>query len=138
MSTSSNLISDFNLLDFFTAVDAARLPRYQEWSNGVIIGETPWEQKVESAGVSTLATGDLNNDGFDDVLVSIGDTKLPYPVVLLSRGDGTFKQETRFDGPSAVRTLREAQIIDMNNDGYKDIVTFPAPHGWKVEVQGLE
>jgi hypothetical protein len=66
----------------------------------------------------SLAVGDLNRDGYLDVVV-IGGIDVGEVMVLLGNGDGTFQPQTiyRWEGyyPESVA------IADVNGDGYPDL-----------------
>lgn len=66
----------------------------------------------------TLAAGDFNNDGVDDLIVG---NRGSYDLsILVSNGDGTFAPETRIG-----RTAGSAPSVsaDFNRDGYEDCIT---------------
>lgn len=60
---------------------------------------------------------DLNGDGFDDIVVA--NTSSADISVLLSRGDGTFDVQRRFD---TLAVASEVEIADVNNDGIPDVM----------------
>jgi hypothetical protein len=71
---------------------------------------------------SGLATGDLNGDGYGDVVAvnaKYGVTS-PYVSVLLGNGDGTFMDPVNY--PIAGTYSAAAVIDDVNGDGKLDIV----------------
>ena len=70
-----------------------------------------------------VMTGDLDNDGFRDVLVL---TYIGQPLILYkNNGDGTFSEVTPFTGPNGLGSVMAqsfaAAFGDVNLDGYLDI-----------------
>ncbi len=74
-----------------------------------------------TAGVTTLGvvTGDINNDGFRDILIL---TDLGYENMLYqNNGDGTFSRLVTALGTSTTERSVSATMGDVNKDGYLDI-----------------
>jgi enediyne biosynthesis protein E4 len=74
-----------------------------------------------TAGVTTLGvvTGDVNNDGFRDILIL---TDLGYENMLYqNNGDGTFSRLVTALGTSTTERSVSATMGDVNEDGYLDI-----------------
>ena len=68
----------------------------------------------------TLASGDLNKDGAQD-LVSFNTDGLNSSVsIILGNGDGTYKPATNLDLPNQV--IQFGAVDDVNNDGKLDVV----------------
>lgn len=76
---------------------------------------------------------DINNDGLDDLLAEDTDLFNETPVnenqwnVLISNGDGTFRDETALRIPYVQPSLRERlyveiQVVDFDEDGFRDII----------------
>jgi len=72
---------------------------------------------VSTSTALTLASGDLNNDGFDDLIFNNFASDLIR--VKLSNGDGYFRTRTLFTD----QLPYSSTIGDINNDGKLDIVT---------------
>jgi hypothetical protein len=94
----------------------------------VLVGTTPYGSfqpetlitlPTACAFGNTLATGDLNNDGFADIVVNCSDAnQAVHAYTLLSNGDGTFAAAV------AMSNVFGAQIAlsDINRDGKLDLV----------------
>jgi hypothetical protein len=118
--------SNFKFSEHFNYVKGFELPAYIVYTDGSL---TPRIQNENYSMISHPFVGDLNNDGFDDIILTYQDT-YTKPVILLSNGDGTFRENTSLDDNTKRRHIRNGLIIDINNDGYKDFVGFAAPHGF--------
>jgi hypothetical protein len=67
---------------------------------------------------------DLNYDGLDDMLlyVSDGDFGAPFMQVLISNGDGTFRDETTTRNPNQnFDVMSDYQLHDLDGDGHPDL-----------------
>lgn len=82
-----------------------------------------WDSLVEGAQVS-----DFNQDGLDDLLlINTNNNAEPWDhrlQLLISNGDGTYTDETtsRLPEPAGNTTNTLTFIVDLNNDGYPDIL----------------
>ncbi len=110
------------------------------------LGNGKFEEVSEKAGVETLwpwgvATGDFNNDGFEDVFLPSG-LGYPFPYwknrLLMNQGDETFAERSRpegiepprrgkfleekIGGKDAARSSRCAAVADFSGTGRLDIV----------------
>src|SRR5690606_37092207 len=67
--------------------------------------------------VGGASAGDLDGDGFDDVLLTTG----REVHLLLNRGDGTFRDVTAASGLGEVLHANAALIVDLDGDGDADV-----------------
>jgi len=107
------------------------LPWYQQWTYGT-------SSNVSIAGLSMpgiRAVGDFNNDNLDDLVIHFGDVSI-LPIVLLSNGDGTFRQSTAVPIDAERRHIRNGDAQDINGDGNLDFIGYTSPHGTKESVLG--
>jgi Ca2+-binding RTX toxin-like protein len=83
---------------------------------------SPKSYSVGAVGVTPtgIATGDFNNDGKLDVVVSNVSRSAQNVSVLIGDGEGAFK--SRMDLPTTGTAL-SVQTADFNGDGHLDIVT---------------
>src|SRR5262249_40707791 len=106
-----------------------------------------FEEVSDKAGLETwwpwgIATGDFDNDGYEDVFLPSG---MGYPfyywphALMMNNGDGTFTDraaelgvepprggrylEERIGGRRAARSSRSAAAADFTNSGRLDVVT---------------
>lgn len=74
-----------------------------------------------------IAAGDLNNDGFDDALTrkefSISFTENERLQIMLGSDNGLVETGYYLDGTESVsNSSRSVSFIDLNNDGFQDVV----------------
>jgi Ca2+-binding RTX toxin-like protein len=72
------------------------------------------------ASPTAIALGDLNGDGYQD-MVTVNKTGLGVASVRLGLGDGTFGDPTGY--ATVLKGLYDVELVDMDNDGDLDIVT---------------
>lgn len=79
--------------------------------------------------VKYATIGDINNDGLVDILVeSGGGYKQPLSHFYINQGNGKFIADTfripqaLLMGPSGQWRFSKSSLVDLNNDGFKDIV----------------
>lgn len=72
-------------------------------------------------GLSSVAWGDYNNDGYLDILLTgRNDASHPYTIIYKNNGDGTFTEQTNATLTST--SSGSAALGDYDNDGYLDIL----------------
>ncbi|WP_104811889.1 FG-GAP repeat domain-containing protein [Aureitalea marina] len=67
---------------------------------------------------SGVAIGDLNNDGFQDIVFAGNDSP---NVIYLNNGDMTFRDISKSAGIQSNRWSTGINLVDINKDGYLDI-----------------
>lgn len=124
-------IATLTIADKYSTTVSFKVPWYQQWTNGTTIN-------MSIAGLSMpgiRAVGDFNNDNLDDLVVHFGDV-LIQPIVLLSNGDGTFRQSNAVPLDAERRHIRNGDAQDINGDGNLDFIGYTSPHGTKESLLG--
>lgn len=80
-----------------------------------------------------VAVGDLNADGFEDLVIPIGDS-VGFIEVKLGTGGGEFRNGVRYD---AITNTTNPTIIDLNEDGILDIVVINQYQKQIAFLQGI-
>jgi Bacterial Ig-like domain (group 3)/FG-GAP-like repeat len=77
-----------------------------------------------NCGVAFAVPGDFNKDGSQDVAVMQYDGTLN---ILLGNGSGSFAAPVVYSNPNVSTTeIQQGFVVDVNNDGYPDILAFDA------------
>ena len=132
-SHQSIAIGDFNndgnqdlvILNFY-AVSATIRPGDgtgafpEAYRSEVILAEPPWTHPGNSAGPVSVAIGDFNNDGNQDLAVA--NRNASKVAIRLGDGKGLFFGSTEIEVDNGAMPLAVA-IADFNNDGNQDFVT---------------
>ncbi len=124
-------IATLTIADKYSTTVSFKVPWYQQWTNGTT-------SNMSIAGLSMpgiRAVGDFNNDNLDDLVVHFGDV-LIQPIVLLSNGDGTFRQSKAIPLDAERRHIRNGDAQDINGDGNLDFIGYTSPHGTKETLLG--
>ena len=124
-------IATLTIADKYSTTVSFKVPWYQQWTNGTT-------SNMSIAGLSMpgiRAVGDFNNDNLDDLVVHFGDV-LIQPIVLLSNGDGTFRQSKAVPLDAERRHIRNGDAQDINGDGNLDFIGYTSPHGTKESLLG--
>jgi Ca2+-binding RTX toxin-like protein len=83
---------------------------------------SPLPEMHDIASVQGGIVYDFNVDGLDDQLLLIDLPEAVYYQILISNGDGTFRDETATRYPNEpVWPVSEFQLHDLDGDGHKDI-----------------
>jgi hypothetical protein len=86
--------------------------------------------------VPLFTVSDLDYDGCDDVVLDWTDSLTPIQV-FYGNSDGAVKRADVFEQKYNVRTVRQFEFTDLNEDGVQDIVGRTSPHGWKERELGI-
>ena len=122
----------FRFSEQFTSKVGYTGTAYKVYTEGTT--ETAFESDDFSLPVIKVAA-DLNNDGYDDILVDFSDTMVE-PDILINDGTGNFDQRLEISGDGNPRTIRNTSVEDLNGDGYLDIVAYTSPHPTHSDVLG--
>jgi len=109
---------DFNDIEVLTVVNSSSGGGFGGTNGGASAFSAPTYFPVHK-GPESVATGDVNGDGFADIVTAnntTGDIS-----VLLGRGDGTFQSAVHFK--SGGKQPIELQLNDIDTDGDLDIIT---------------
>ena len=87
--------------------------------------------KLSNDAWAYSATGDFNNDGFEDLVVATEnndfDVKLPITIYLQENGTLVDRTADLIDVIPGTVLARHIEVADFNNDGYDDIYFATAP-----------
>jgi hypothetical protein len=100
-------------------------PSYVWINNGTtLIENSTWQQNLSKAGTGSLALGDINNDGYLDLVIS--GSKAPFTQIYINNGT-TFNSNSTWQnllaGSDGAASYSVA-IGDIDNDGDLDLI-FP-------------
>ena len=110
----------------FVDVTGRALGHIASYQDQMLHGSDYWRTALEGAcgidvyGNNGIATGDFDNDGFDDLYVS-QPAGLPNRLYR-NRGDGTFDDVTEAAGVGVLDNTSCALFADLRNTGLQDLV----------------
>ncbi|MGH1347787.1 MAG: FG-GAP repeat domain-containing protein [Nannocystales bacterium] len=122
LPSRATAIGDFNgdlLLDVAISTDAV----VEVYAGDGQRGFAPLQQLTVLSPVVSMAGVDLDDDRCDDIVVTGGNSALPYfgsVGVLMSLGDDAFEEEQSFSIEGEYG--RDIAVADLNDDGIEDIV----------------
>jgi len=85
-------------------------------------------------GPELRAVGDINNDGIDDLYIHYYESSTA-PVFLLGTISGRFTQLNYDQDGADRRHIRNGELVDLNNDGWLDVVGFTTGDNSNVYLQ---
>jgi uncharacterized repeat protein (TIGR01451 family) len=77
------------------------------------------EELTYFENIMWLRFGDLDNDGLDDMVISLIDLRIVW---MRNLGNGLFEEATQIENESFIDDIRDFQLADLNGDGNLDIV----------------
>ena len=91
-------------------------------SNFTLVGATQTSVSLTttSCTVTDIKTGDVNNDGFIDILVSLSSGQKVE--ILKNNGNGTYTSQGAVTFSNLGDNLNSLSLFDINNDGRLDII----------------
>jgi hypothetical protein len=120
--------ADFNhdgIMDFATSGNLLALGN----GDGTFQTPVPIVSNPPDGGFSNIATGDINNDGWPDlVLTNLGPSASTYVYVLVNNHDGGFTQVPTTFGAGTIQAI----LADLNGDGDLDLVLQSSEGGARV------
>src|SRR5262249_11702059 len=119
--------------DLRTAGINLHVYRGGQWEKCVV-----WREKGSKAVLHTLAVGDLDGDGLDDIVFP--DTYRGRLRIFLQQADGSFKEADEKDEPKIDPVAQHVELVDLDRDGRLDVVISksvestdpPNQGGWQV------
>jgi len=105
-------------------------------------GDGTFTDKTVDAGINSIGnvfsdgvtTGDVNRDGWDDILVTTFKTAGNY--LFLNNGDGTFSVQPNWAGAQDTANSFSATFADLNMDGWLDLYVCNWSRNMQVTING--
>jgi tetratricopeptide (TPR) repeat protein/thiol-disulfide isomerase/thioredoxin len=123
-------IQSLSYQPIFVDVTSTALKDVSSYRTQMLRGTDYWRTVLDAAtgidiyGNNGIATGDYDNDGFDDLYVC-QPSGLPNRLYH-NRGDGTFEDVTEAAGVGVLDNTPCALFADINNNGQQDLVVVTA------------
>jgi gliding motility-associated-like protein len=108
--------------------DACQIDLYENNGSGIFTVPSTPTGLANSSPIGFANVFDINNDGFNDLLlgtkevVGSGPGNLGLKAFLNNGGDGTFFQISNFNTQNVIGDYFQSHTLDLNNDGNLDIL----------------
>jgi hypothetical protein len=103
--------------------------RKGKWEKRVV-----WREKASGAVLNTIAFGDMDGDGLDDIVFP--DTLRGRLRIFLQQPDGTFLEADEKDEPAIGVLAQCVRLVDLTGDGRLDVVLSKTTVGHDPPKQG--
>ncbi len=84
--------------------------------------------------ITRLLSGDFNNDGFNDFATVFRTYSSNILTIYLNKGNGSFQNVNQYEIGNSTYAAPHMAILDMNNDGFDDILQMKAENKENIEV----
>ncbi len=86
------------------------------------------------SNITRLLSGDFNNDGFNDFATVLRAYSSNILTIYLNKGDGSFQYANQYEIGKSTYSAPYIAILDMNNDGFDDILQMKADNKENIEL----